>query len=226
MKEKQCQNLFKEYFPFWKDLSVSQQEQLCNNTHHKVYNKGENIHGGNGECTGAVIVKSGCMRVYLLSDEGKEITLYRLYKGEMCMLSASCVLEEITFDVFIDAEEDTECYIINSKMFLELTEQNIYAKNFALNMAVTRFSDVIWAMQQIMFKSFDKRLAQFLYDEIIRTGDNTINLTQEHIAKYMSTAREVVSRMLKYFAAENIVKVERGGVTIIDKEKLRKLAIN
>ena len=141
------------------------------------------------------------------------------------MLSASCVLRSITFDVMVDAEEDSACYIINGRMFADITGKNVYAENFALNLVAARFSDVMWVMQQILFMSFDKRLAIFLYDEMIKTGQETIRLTQEQIARYVGSAREVVSRMLKYFASEGIVSNSRGGIRILDKKKLRELAL-
>ncbi len=225
MPQTECRNMLQSFFPFWKNLSEIQQEELCRNTFYKKYQKGINIHGGSGECTGGIIVKSGCVRAYLLSEEGKEITLYRLYPDDICMLSASCVLDSITFDVFVDAEEDSECYIVNGKTFADLSQENVYVENYALNIAVNRFSDVMWVMQQILFMSFDKRLAIFLYDEMNKTGDMTIRLTQEQIAKYMGSAREVVSRMMKYFSSEGIVETVRGGVKIISKEKLRSLTI-
>ncbi len=223
MPQTDCLNMLQDFFPFWKKLNGTQQEELCRNTYYKNYKKGSNIHGGSGECTGGIIVKSGCVRAYLLSEEGKEITLYRLYTDDICMLSASCVLDSITFDVFVDAEEDSECYIVNGKTFADLSKENVYVENYALNIAVNRFSDVMWVMQQILFMSFDKRLAIFLYDEMNKTKDMTIHLTQEQIAKYMGSAREVVSRMMKYFSSEGIAETIRGGVRIINKDKLRSL---
>ena len=215
--------LFESIFPFWNDITPTDQALLLNNSLFRTYKKGENIHGGGGECTGGIIVKSGCIRTYILSEDGKEITLYRLYPGDICMLSASCVLEAITFDVHVDSEEESECYIINSGAFHHLTETNMAVENFGLNVAVNRFSDVIWVIQQILFMSFDRRLAIFLYDEMCQTHDTTIKLTQEQIARYMGSAREVVSRMLRYFANEGIVEPLRGGVKILDKEKLFRL---
>lgn len=225
MQQCQCEELFQKIFSFWDKISSEDQEKLCRYTAYKSYGKGENIHGGSGECTGGIVVKSGCIRTYLLSNDGKEITLYRLYEGDICMLSASCVLDSITFDVFVDAEENSECYIINGKAFSDLSNKSIHVENFALNIAVSRFSEVMWAMQQILFMSFDKRLAIFLYDEMIKTGDTNIQLTQEQIAKYMGSAREVVSRMLKYFASEGIAMGVRGGVKILDKGKLQRLTV-
>lgn len=221
-----CSDLYNSIFPFWEHLNNSEKEQMCRFSTEAKFLKGENIHGSSGECTGAIIVKNGCVRIYILSEEGREVTLYRLYPGDICMLSASCVFDAITFDVFADAEEDSECYIINGKVFAEISEQNVYVKNFALETAVGRFSDVMWVMQQILFMSFDRRLAIFLWDELSKTGGDTIKMTHEQIAKYTGSAREVVSRMLKYFASEGIVEALRAGVKILDKDKLRALALD
>ena len=140
------------------------------------------------------------------------------------MLSASCVLKTITFDVFVDAEEDSECFIISGPAFADISEKYTSIKIFALETAVSRFSDVMWVMEQIHFMSMDKRLAIFLYEEITRIDTDTVRLTHALIAKYMGSAREVVTRMLKYFANEGIVELSRKGVKILDKERLKELA--
>lgn len=215
--------VYKEYFPFWKELSEADKDFICNNSFALTYPKGANIHDGN-ECSGVILVRSGCLRLYMMSDDGKDITLYRLHSGDLCMLSASCVLQSITFDVMVDAEEDSECYIIGGAAFASASEHNPNIKIFALETAVSRFSDVMWAMQQILFMSMDRRLAVFLTDEAARLGTDTIIMTHEQIARYMGSAREVVSRMLKYFANEGIVEVSRKGVKILDKKRLREIA--
>lgn len=225
MQSDSITKMFETLFPFWQQLEDAQREQLCSHTAQKKVNKGENIHGGSGECTGAIVVVRGMLRAYMLSEDGREITLYRLEPGEICMLSASCVLQAITFDVFVDAEVDSLCLIINGKAFARLAEENVLVENFALQTAVERFSDVMWIMQQILFMSMDKRLAVFLYEEMNRTKEESIMLTKEQIARYMGSAREVVSRMLKYFKTEGIAEPVRGGVRILNKEKLRQLAL-
>lgn len=217
-------NVYKEMFPFWEKIPDADREYLCDNSCMFTYPKGKHVHDGS-ECSGVILVQSGSLRLYMMSDEGKDITLYRLHTGDMCMLSASCVLDAITFDVFIDAEEDCTCYVISGPAFAAAAERNPEIKIFALETAVGRFSDVMWVMQQILFMSMDKRLAIFLYDESARTGLDTIALTHGQIARYMGSAREVVSRMLKYFANEGIVEVSRGGIRILDKQRLRRLTL-
>lgn len=218
------ERVYREIFSFWDGIPEEDRDYICRNSDVFTYPKGKNIHDGS-ECSGVILVHSGSLRLYMMSDEGKEITLYRLHKGDMCMLSASCVINSITFDVFVDAEEDSECYVISGPAFAAAAERNPAVKIFALETAVGRFSDVMWVMQQILFMSMDKRLAIFLSDESARTGSDTVTLTHEQIARYMGSAREVVSRMLKYFANEGIVEVLRGGVTILDKKRLRQLTL-
>lgn len=215
-------SIYREIFPFWEKISDADREYICQNSHGITYPKGKNVHDGS-ECSGVILVRSGSLRLYIMSEEGKEITLYRLHKGDLCMLSASCVLTAVTFDVFVDAEEDSECCVVSGPAFAAVSERNPDIRIFALETAVSRFSDVMWVMQQILFMSMDKRLAIFLSDESARTGSDVITLTHGQIARYMGSAREVVSRMLKYFVNEGIVEVYRGGIRILDKKRLREL---
>ncbi|HIX90319.1 MAG TPA: Crp/Fnr family transcriptional regulator [Candidatus Agathobaculum pullicola] len=222
LQNESCEAYLKQC-AFWEHLDEKEKQQLCVNTFSAHYHKGATVHGGNTDCIGVLLVKQGQLRTYMLSEEGRDVTLYRLFPGDTCILSASCVLDAITFDVFIDAEEDTDVLLINSAVFHQIAEENIYVKCFGYELATTRFSDVMWAMQQILFMGADKRLAIFLWDEIAKTGSDSIKMTHEQIARYMGSAREVVSRMLKYFAGEGIVALSRGEIRIMDKEKLHKL---
>lgn len=218
------ESVYNEIFPFWNGIPDTDKEYICQNSYAVTYPKGKHIHDGS-ECSGVIFVCSGSLRLYMMSEEGKDITLYRLHRGDMCMLSASCVINAITFDVFIDAEEDSECYVISGTAFAAVSERNRDMKIFALETAVSRFSDVMWVMQQILFMSVDKRLAIFLSDEASRTGSDMITLTHRQIACDIGSAREVVSRMLKYFSNEGIVEVSRKGIKIVDKKRLRGLAL-
>ena len=212
------------HFTAWDHLTKTEQDGMLANTVLMRYSKGTSIHNGENDCKGMLIIKKGMLRTYMLSESGKEITLYRLGAGDVCILSASCVLSAITFEVQIDAEEESEV-LFTSPLFLQtLMEHNIYVECFAYKTAADRFSDVMWAMQQILFMSMDKRLAVFFWDEITKSGDDTVHLTHEQVARDVGSAREVVSRMLKYFSSEGIVELSRGGIKITDRKKLRKLA--
>ena len=223
MDKTELTELFKNTFPFWDRMSEGDRETFLRSSQSVRFERGTNIHNG-AECTGIILIKSGSLRMYMLSEDGKEITLYRMFPGDMCMLSASCVLETVTFDVFVDSEENSECVVVGGCAYENLSKRMPEAKIFALEWALANFSEVMWVMQQILFMSMDKRLAIFLLDEVAKTGTDSVKLTQEQIAKYMGSAREVVSRMLKYFASEGLVETSRaGGIKILDKKRLRDL---
>lgn len=175
------------------------------------------------DCTGLLLIKHGQLRTYILSDEGREITLYRLFERDMCLFSASCIMRSIQFDVTIEAEKDTDLWIIPAEIYKSIMEESAPVANYTNELMASRFSDVMWLMEQIMWKSFDKRLAAFLLEESTLEGDNTLKLTHEIIANHLGTAREVVTRMLRYFQSEGMVKLARGTVEITNEKKLRQM---
>lgn len=209
--------------PFWNRLTEKQKEFLAKQILVKKYEKGSSIYNCKDACTGVLFLRKGQIRVYMVSEDGREVTLYRLYQGDTCTLSATCILKEITFDVFIEVVEDSEILSVNAATFLSLSKENLYVENFLYKQTVERFSDVMWAFQQIVFTSMDKRLAQFLVDESNNTEQNVIFMTHEEIAKYLGSAREVISRMLKYFAEDGLVRLSRGKIEILDKKRLTNL---
>ena len=216
-------SFYNDFFPFWNHISESDQQLLCDSSSLVHFDKEQSVHDHVG-CSGLYIVKNGRLRLYMLSEEGKEITLYRLSPGDICMLSASCVLQSITFDVYIDAEIPSDCYMINSSSFFAISEKYLEVKNIALEIAVQRFSDVMWIMQQIVFMSMDKRLAIFLLEESDINSCDTISMTHEQIARHLGTAREVITRLLKHLSADGIIDVTRKGIILVDKKKLRSMA--
>ena len=209
--------------PFWQLLTEQERDTVQRSAMVRRYEKGALIHDGGSECLGLLLVLSGEIRTYLLSDEGREVTLFRLYPGELCVLSASCVISQITFDTQMTAQQETEVLIIPAGLVAALTEQNLSVRCFLYELATQRFSDVMWAMQQILFKGLDRRLAEFLLSEAARTGSDTIRMTHEQPAQHISSAREAVARMLKTFSEEGLVELKRGVITLRDKDGLRQM---
>lgn len=193
---------------------------LCRVVKEENYLKGKVLHRGYLDCTGLYIIKQGQLRVYMISDQGKEITLYRLFERDICLLSASCIFNNIQFEVHIEVEKDSQVYIIPTAVYKKLMNESLLVSNFTNQLISSRFSDVMWLMEQILFKNFDHRLATFLIDESRIDDSNTIYMTHEEIAKHLGSAREVVSRMLKYFQSEQMISLFRGGIKIEDDKKL------
>ncbi len=209
--------------PFWASLTEQEKEILRKSAVIRRYEKGSFIHSSDRDCLGMLFILSGEIRTYILSDEGREITLFRLYPNDLCVLSASCIISQISFDTQMTARQDTEVLIIPPNITALLKEQNISVRCFLYEQATERFSEVMWAMQQILFKGLDQRLAAFLVEECERTNSNTVRMTHEQIARNISSAREAVARMLKQFTQDGLVELKRGEIIIKDTDGLKRL---
>ena len=215
---------FSEYFPIWNKLTPAQQERLASVTDLQRIPKGTIVHDGSPECKGMVLVKSGQLRAYLLSDEGREITITRFFEMDICLFSASCVMPNMMFDVFIEAEKDTEMWVIPACLYQNLMDESLPLSTYSRDLITNHFSEVMWLMEQIMWRSFDKRLAKFLLEESALEDTLSLKITHEKIANHMGSAREVVTRMLRYFQSDGMVKLTRGTVILTDRKALEKLS--
>lgn len=215
---------FENYFPVWNKLNQEQQRRICDSLMTRHVEKGSVIHNGNMDCTGLLLVKSGQLRAYILSEEGREITIYRLFERDMCLFSASCIMRSIQFEITIEAEKDSELWVIPSEIYKSIMEESALVANYANELMASRFSDVMWLIEQIMWKSLDKRVAAFLLEESAIEDTSELKITHEIIANHLGSHREVITRMLRYFQSEGMVKLSRGTVTITDEEQLRELS--
>ena len=197
-----------QYFPIYDQLDKADQERLDYAAVKRRVPKGTLLHA------------------HMISEEGREITLYRLFERDICLFSASCIMSSLQFDVFISAEKDTELWIIPPDFYKGLMERSAVVANYTSQIMASRFTDVMWLMDQVMWKSFDKRLAGFLLEESVLEETDTLKITHEKIASHMGTAREVVTRMLKYFQTEGLVRLSRGAVEILDRKGLSRLFSN
>ena len=215
---------FEEYFPVIRKLSKEQQKRIQEAVTEKSVEKGTVLHDGAADCTGLLVVQSGMLRAYILSEEGREITLYRLFERDVCLFSASCMMSGIQFEVTIEAEKDTRVWVIPTKVWKQLNEESAVLANYTNELMADRFTNVMWLIEQIMWKSFDKRLAEFLLEEASVEGTRLLKITHEVIGNHLGTAREVVTRMLRYFQSEGMVKLSRGMVEITDTAGLEEVA--
>lgn len=215
---------FQNYFPIWNKLSPEQQNLISSGLRERQVKKGTAIYNGSVDCTGLLLVKRGQLRAYILSDEGREVTVYRLFDRDLCLFSASCMLHSVQFDLAIEAEKDTDLWVIPAELYKRVMEQSAAAANYTNEIMAARFSEVMWLIEQIMWKSLDKRVAAFLLEESAIEEANLLKLTHETIANHLGTHREVVTRMLRYFQGEGMVKLARGAVEILDRDKLSALA--
>ncbi len=211
------------YLPVFDKLPKEQQEKLTSASLIRKLKKGELIHNGSNHCTGLILVLSGQIRAFTISNDGREITMYRLFERDICLFSASCMMNSIQFDITISAEKDTEVLIIPTDIYKSVMEISAPLSNYTNEVMASRFSDVMWLMEQIMWKSFDKRLAEFLLSESNIENTNILKITHEEIGNHLGNPREVVTRMLKHFQNDGIVKLSRGTIEITDEQGLEKI---
>lgn len=214
---------FQSCFPVWDQLSADQQSRILDSLVFREIKKGTVIHNGNADCTGLLLVKSGQLRAYILSDEGREITIYRLFDQDICLFSASCMLRSAQFDITIEAEKDTDLWVIPPEVYRGVMEASAPAANYTNEIMAARFSEVMWLVEQILWKSMDRRVASFLLEETAIEGTNRLSITHETIARHLGTHREVVTRMLRYFQDEGMVRLSRGTVELLDGKRLAAL---
>ena len=215
-----------DFFPVWKDLSDGERSLLSSCAVAQRYKKGTVLSHISGECSGVLLIVSGQIRAYTTSPEGKEITLYRLMERDICIFSASCMMNGINFDVTLAAEKECLVTRIPADVYKLVMKGSAPLANFTNEVLASRFSDVMWLIEQIMWKSFDRRLASFLAEESAIEESDTLHITHEIIGNHLGSPREVVTRMLKYFASEGLVELSRGVVHITDPKRLIALSEN
>lgn len=212
------------HFPIWDKLTPAQQKVISQSSQTRSVPKGTVLHNGSIDCLGLLLILSGQLRAYIISDEGREITLYRLFERDVCIFSASCIMRNIQFEVIIEAEKDSEIIVLPPHIYKKLMEESAAVANFSNQVMGSRFTEVMWLIEQIMWKSFDKRLASFLIEESVLDDTDSLKITHEKIANHLGTAREVVTRMLRYFQSEGLVKLSRGTIELTDKKRLEEIS--
>lgn len=215
---------YADYIPVWNKLDENQRNTIISSSVRRTFKKGAFLHHGSSECTGLMLILLGQIRAYTTSSDGREITLYRLFDRDICLFSASCIMNSIQFDITLAAEKDSEVVVIPSETYKKIMNVSAPLANFTNEVMASRFSDVMWLVDQVMWKSFDKRLAEFLLNEAAIEGSDTLHTTHEIIGNHLGNPREVVTRMLKYFAGEGMVRLSRGVIEITDEKALEELA--
>lgn len=209
--------------PVWEKLSAQDRQQLSSAAVLRSAKPGELVHSGEADCLGLLAIRQGQLRAFILSEQGREVTLYRLFSGDICLFSAACVIKNLQFDLMIQAEKDTLFWVVPAPVYQHVTQRSAPLANYTSEVMATRFSEVMWLMEQILWGSMDQRLAAFLLGESALEGSPILHTTHERIANHLGTAREVVTRMLRYFQSEGMVRLARGTVELRDREKLARL---
>lgn len=210
-------------FPFWEKLTKFEQSKIMARTGLMNRKKGTLSVHSREECTGMELVKSGQIRVFIMSPGGGEITLFRLLPGDVCILSAACMIKNLDIEIHMEFEKDTEVYVVPTGVFKEVSDSNVFVKEYTLELISEKFSDVMWLFNQYVFSNMARRLADALLEHSALDEGDTFKITHDALAKDLGTAREVVTRLLKQFQLDGLVHLSRGMITIVDAAGLRAL---
>lgn len=207
-----------EFIPFCNSAQPKLQEEINTFSILKAIPKGNFILTEGDQCNYISFIVSGRARVYKLGESGREITLYRLESGESCILTASCILSRRAFPAIAVAETDIQAVIIPSEYFRNWIRIYEEVSDYVFNLLSERLSSIIEVIEEIAFKNMDKRIAEFLINS--KAIKNEIKITHQEIARELGTSREVVSRILKDFEHEQLIKLSRGIIFIKNSEGL------
>lgn len=210
--------VLKKAFPFVNELG-DKENPFFNMLYHKKLNPGMMLLDEEKSCSGVILVLSGSIRIYKLSTEGKEITLYRIGRGETCVLTIACILGtgDIPFPVAASAEQPSEIVLIPIETFKKCFYEIPAVQKFFFTSMSAKFYSLLGLVENITFKRTSDRLTDFL---ITKTAGGAYPLyaTHENIASELGTAREVVSRLLKEMEGKGQVSLSRGKITLYQKK--------
>ena len=209
--------------PFYDYLTDEQKQLVCKDSEVTVYKKGDVITGLENHCVGPFLILEGVVRAIIDDENFREITLFELRKNDMGLLSAACVLEHITFDAKFVVETDSVLLTVKSCAVKKIMDANINARCVIFETLTDRFSLCMTTLHGLLFTRYERRMASFLLERYIYTGETEFSITQEEIAKMTSSAREVAGKTIRQFAKDGILEYGRGKIKILDIKKLKNL---
>ncbi len=208
-----------EHMPFLNRADDRLRQSLFDKASIATLEKGQHVCHEGSDCTHLAIMLSGTVRVYKLGENGKEITLYRVALGESCILTASCILSHVPFPAFAICDTDVEAALIPASDVRRWLSESTVWQDYIFGLVATRLSNIIQVVEDVVFRRMDKRIADHLYNRMSYSG-KTLLVTHQEIASELGTSREVVSRILKEFEQDAIIKVSRGTIDLLIPEKL------
>jgi len=173
-------------------------------------------------CENYLVVLQGAARITLTSESGREILLYRVEPGQSCVLTTAALMSESEYDAEGVTETDVEAMVIPASVFGELLASSAVFRRFVFSSFAVRLQDLIGLVGEVAFSRLDRRLAAFLRKR--RGADGQVAMTHQEIAAEVGSTREAVSRLLKSFEREGLVRLRRGAVNIDDEDGLARLA--
>ncbi len=214
---------FEVHFPFIKQASAKFVESFYSQAQYMEIPAGVSICDEGQHCSHLAMVLDGTGRVYKLSASGREVTLYRIYSGESCVLTASCIMNQDSFPAMAITETLVRGFLISPESVRRWFCEDVEWQKFIFGLLSHRLSSIISVVEEVAFKRIDVRLAE----QFIRSldgDDNIIFKTHADLAADVGSSREVVSRILRDLSHRGLIISNRGSIEIIDKQAILDLS--
>ncbi|MBI4081017.1 MAG: Crp/Fnr family transcriptional regulator [Candidatus Lambdaproteobacteria bacterium] len=185
------------------------------------YRRGTVLYDSGGPCPFVPFLLAGVIRVYKLGESGREVTLYRVLPGETCIMSTSCTLTEQRYPAMAEAEEDVHLLALPGHVFRQLMERFPKLQAFVLQGLADRLAEVMAVVEELVFRRVDLRLVERLLQRTAPPAKPVVELTHAQLAVELGSVREVISRILKDLERNGLVRLGRGRVEVVARERLQ-----
>ena len=207
-------------YPALSDLNVDQLAALLRPEALLQLPENTELFAENQPCRGFPLVLEGSIRVIKQSVNGRELMLYRVKPGGSCIISSSCLLGKTQYNARGITETAIKLLVLPLPLFSSLIIQNPGFRDFVFHLFSERIANLMELVEEVAFTRLDQRLAK----QLLSRPDNVLNITHQQLANELGSVREIISRLLKGFAAQGLVGLSREQITILDREKLTQLA--
>jgi len=194
-------------------------QQIIQKLPEQVVPEAQQIFYQGAACDQYFILTEGCVHVYTRSVNGKEVSLYRVAPGGMCVLTTASLIGKTPFPAEAVAESPLRLRTVTKKKFDELVGSSDAFRNFVFKDFGERINSLIKTIQQLALETIEQRLAKYL----LMQPRGAINITHHELAVEIGSAREVISRHLKRLEKDRLVSLGRGVIEVLDRERLHSL---
>ncbi len=199
-------------FPFYMAMDEAERALLRSSVSPREIARSQIMMGDNSRCTGIPMVMRGRLRLFRTSDKGRELTLYRIGEGELCILAAVCALGDMEYNFTIEAEKDSSLAIIPPDIFRELLYRSDAFRTHVFNALASRLILSIDTIEMLIFMSIEERLIEYLQRVANAAGE--VRITHEQLAVELGSSREVITRQLQKMAEKGILTLKRGKIVL------------
>lgn len=208
-------------FPFLADLGAASRSRLDDSLRRASCADGTHLVSRGDEVAGAYLVERGALRVYYVSAEGREGTLYWVEPGQSCILALNCTFSRLAYPAWVESDGETDIAIVPGEVYRELFAREAAVQRFTFEALSGRLFELMALVEETASQGLEARIAAFLLRRA--KGGADIAITQEQLARHLATSREVVSRTLRRLGAGGLIDSEPGRLRIIDAERLARL---